>query len=538
MKNILLVAPEFEAPGWEVKNLPFLQVKTFIVPLHIATVAALTPDGVEVDLWDEAVHGRIDEETTFGKEYDLVGITSQTLSLERAKDIAQVFRKRGIPVAIGGAGVSTDPERCRDDFDILFIGEAELTWPQFIADWKTGSYQKEYRQTTPPDLALSPPPRWGSIANQIQMQSYLLGAVQTSRGCPFDCEFCQVTHLFGRQMRYKPIDRVLEEITTLERLGMNTIVFCDSNFAGNSRYTKELLRELISLNNSFEKPLRFQTDVTINVAQDEELLELLADANFNILLIGIESPNAESLKECEKVQNLRGDLVEDCRKIMSYGIAIGAAMIVGFDHDTSDIFDQQFEFLQEAYIPAAMINILKAPQRARLWERLLKEGRLLNVEKGLYDKKGFFSKDSRGATNIIPKSMTRAELFSGYLNLLERVYDWDNFAERVKSFVSNVKRQPNVPQKDEPGTGLPPALSNFLFSLDDKIKNTIFDVFLYTRQHAPFMTRKVVGLISRQYMEAVNLPSLRETILRQMQFEESLDMEQFIEKVQGPAADG
>jgi radical SAM superfamily enzyme YgiQ (UPF0313 family) len=337
MKKILLVTSEFKAPGWDVKNLPVVQKKSLVTPLHLATIAALTPEDIEVDLWDEAVHGWIDDATEFDKEFDLVGITSHALILQRVKEIAQVFRRRGIPVAIGGIDVSSSSGFFRNDADILFFGEAELTWPQFIADWKAGSYRKEYREVTFPDLALSPLPRWDSIADDIP--SYLAGTVQTSRGCPFACDYCQISFLYGRQMRYKPIDKVLEEVATLERLGLNSILFCDSNFIGNPGYAKDLLRELIPQNNSFAEPLRFQTDLTINVAKDDELLELLADANFNMLLIGIESPNKESLREINKLQNVRSDLVADCKKIMSYGIPIEASMIVGFDHDTPEIFD-------------------------------------------------------------------------------------------------------------------------------------------------------------------------------------------------------
>jgi hypothetical protein len=516
MKKILLVTSEFKAPGWDVKNLPVVQKKSLVTPLHLATIAALTPEDIEVDLWDEAVHGWIDDATEFDKEFDLVGITSHALILHRVKKIAQVFRRRGIPVAIGGIDVSSSSRFFRNDADILFFGEAELTWPQFIADWRAGSYRKEYREFTFPDLALSPLPRWDSIADDIP--SYLAGTVQTSRGCSFDCDFCQISYLYGRQMRHKPIDKILKEVATLERLGMVSILFCDSNFIGNPRYTKNLLRELIPLNNSFAQPLRFQTDLTINVANDDELLALLADANFNMLLIGIESPNKESLKETNKLQNVRSDLVADCKKIMSYGIPIEASMIVGFDHDTSEIYDQLFQFHQESHMPSTKINILKALQGTRLQSRLIKDGRFLNVDKGLYDENGFFSKDTRGAT------------ISDYLNLAERLYDWDTFASHVKEFVSNVKRQPNVPQKSGPQQDLSPALTSFILSMDEKAKSTIFNIALHTRQKAPFMMRKVIALISRQYLEAINLPLLREAILKQIEFEASVDIEQFIEK--------
>jgi len=260
------------------------------------------------------------------------------------------------------------------------------------------------------------------------------------------------------------------------------------------------------------------------------MLSLLSDANFTIVSTGIESPNKQSLKEANKVQNLRSDLVADCRKMISYGIPVEASIIVGFDHDTREIFDQQFEFLQETCMSSVKVNILKAPQGTRLWHRLFKEGRLLSFEKGLYDKKGFFSRDPRGATNIIPKGMTRTELLSGYLSLMKRLYDWDNFAARIKGFISNVERQPNVPQKSKFEVELSPVLNAFLLSLDEKAQRAISGIFSHTYQHAPFMMRKVFRLICGQYLNAANLPLLSDAILKQIQFEESVDMEQFINR--------
>ena len=229
LKSILLIVPEYH-DDTGILALPFIKAKAFMPPLQVATIAALTPNDIEVNIWDEVVHGRIDEKTELGKNYDLIGLTSYVSDLPRAKTIAEIFRKRGTPVVIGGSGVSSAPEQCRDSFDILFIGEAELTWPQFIADWQSGNHQTEYRQIDPPDLSTSPLPRWDLLAKD--MKNYFLSAVQTTRGCPFDCEFCDVIYLFGRQPRHKPIDHVLEEIRLQKSLGVERIFICDDNFIG------------------------------------------------------------------------------------------------------------------------------------------------------------------------------------------------------------------------------------------------------------------------------------------------------------------
>jgi hypothetical protein len=419
-------------------------------------------------------------------------------------------------VAIGGIGVSAAPEACRGFFDILLIGEAEFIWPRFIADWKAGNYRSEYRQVTKPDLAASPTPKWDSVADR--MGNYVWGAVQTTRGCPFSCEFCDVIYLHGRHPRQKPIDRVLEEISTLERLGMHTIFFCDDNFIANSRYTKDLARELISLNQSFGNPVSFVTQLTIDVAKDKELLGLLTDANFTGLFIGIETPNEESLIETNKPQNYKTDLMESVREIQSYGMAIRAGMIVGFDHDDRRIFDQQFHFLQEACIPMMSTHILRAPIGTPLWARLRKEGRIvLDEEHQIYG-------NLHGAnTNIVPRKMTRVELFEGYLGLVERLSEWANFEARVKGFVSGVKQRPQIPQKKRPieWKFLFGFLKYLLFSVDRETRRATLRIIRHTRRHAPFLQRRVFGVIGMQYSRRAMLQSVREALCRRIELEES-----------------
>jgi radical SAM superfamily enzyme YgiQ (UPF0313 family) len=522
MKRILLVCadhdPEFSS--WVYHEIPRrLQKKAFMVPLHLATVAALTPKEIEVQIWDEPVHGLIDEHTDFGRDYDLVGITAFSSHMRRARKIANVLHERGLLVAIGGPGVTAAPETCREDFDILFVGETELTWPQFLADFQAGNYSKEYRATELPDLSLSPVPRWDSIAD-VMKSSYVTAGLQVTRGCPFDCEFCGVWKTFGRKMRTKPIDQVIREVIALQQLGMESILYCSDNFVGNPRYAKELLRAVTPVNNSFDKPISFATELDITIARDEEMLALLADANFTGLLIGIETPNKESLKEARKRQNLRGNLIEECKKIQSFGVPIDGSMIVGFDHDTPDVFDRQFEFLQESCMPLPKMHMLKAIAGTELRTRMIKDERVLDMNQ-LYHSGSAEYLDANLYTNILPKRMTRKELLLGYLGLVERVVNWDNFEARMKGFIGNIKRQPNL-RFEDPNSGIAGSLKAVLHTFPEDIQGNINRILSYTQQHAGFMMRVVGILTFRQFFESMRLPIIRDEILKQIEIEESL----------------
>ena len=521
MKKILLIAPGINTKSFSSYTSRLHNKNVVTVPLHLATLAALTPDDFEVQIWDEAAQGLIDGETDLGVEYDLVGVTAYYNHLSRAKEIGRVFRKKGIPVIIGGAGATSEPESVRDIFDVLFLGEAELTWPQFLADFRTGSYAKQYGPPAEfPEMSSSPPPRWDSIAHLLK-SNYRSGGVQVNRGCPFNCEFCSSWQTFGRKMRSKTIAQVIEEVKTLERLGLENILICTENFVGDPRYAKELLRALIPLNNSFAYPMRYFTELTITISRDEEMLRLLADANFVKLLIGIESPNIDSLKETRKRMNIHGDLVDQCMRIQSYGMLIQGSMIVGFDHDTTEIFDQQFEFLQAACIPVPKLNILTALKGTELYHRLLREGRLIDVHKTL-EGMTVPIPDNRILTNVLPKKMTRAEMLSGYLSLIERVWDWKNFEARIIGFIDNVRYMPERNTSDDMSRSLADMRAS-IHQFPAANREVIDNIFSYTERRAPSRLWDVGSLVIVQCEEAARMPGLRVALENMISIERSLE---------------
>jgi radical SAM superfamily enzyme YgiQ (UPF0313 family) len=441
VKRILLVTPSKKqdtsfAEMFEGGDLMhgMTPLKATMGPVDLATIAALTPPEFDVDIWDEAVSGKVTAQTRLDKQYDMVGVTGYLAHVNRMLELRDEFHRRGVMTVAGGPAVSNTPEVFRGVFDVIFLGEAEFTWPQFLQEWTEGRNSSEYRQIERPDLASSPVPHWHKVRELNS--AYATVGVQTTRGCPFDCDFCDVIHLFGRKPRHKPVDAVIEEIKNLERLGVSRIFFCDDNFYGDPRYAKELLTKLIPVNNSFERPIGYISQFTVNIAKDDEMMRLLSEANFLQMYVGIETPRKASLMEVNKVQNTRGDLAEDVRKIQSYGVLVTALMMVGFDNDDDTIFDELFDFLRDAGITYFRLHALHAYPGTPQTARLLQEGRVLDLE-GADGGEEFF-----GISNVIPASMTRTELFEGFLAVQDRLLDWPAFGERILHAVRGVSYRP------------------------------------------------------------------------------------------------
>jgi radical SAM superfamily enzyme YgiQ (UPF0313 family) len=424
MKKIVLINPASPESFWSLtRSTDFTRRSAIIPPLGLATVAALTPATYHIKIVDDQIE-RID----MNMECDLVGITGYTVHKARMFELAGHFCARGILTVAGGPYCTSHVEECRQHFDVVIVGEAERIWPKFLRDWEQGNYLERYEETEYIDMASSPIPRW----DLIQLDHYTTGMVQTSRGCPYDCEFCDVVSLFGHKIRYKGVEQVIAELKTLSTYRIPDIFFADDNFIGNRAYAKNLLKQVIQFNHSLSKPFRFITQLTLNVAQDEELLDLLREANFFAVFIGIETPKPESLLATNKSHNLKLDMLEAVRRIQSRGIIIFAGMIVGFDTDDQKIFELQRQFLQEAGIMFPMLGLLIAFKGTKLWDRLQQEGRLLPTsEPG----------DMFFTTNFIPLRMSKQALETNYVSLLNTVYSEDHFRTCFANFINQVDRK-------------------------------------------------------------------------------------------------
>jgi len=430
--KIYLINPRFPDTFWGFRHVNNYGYRYAMAPLSLPTVAALIPSDIEVEICDANI-----EEINYKTDADLIGITGFNIQASDMFEIAKRFRTQGKPVVMGGPYASLCPEDCAPHTDYLMVGEGEKIWPQFLEEYTSGKAQERYVEPDKIDMTISPAPRW----DLLKFQHYGRIPVQTTRGCPFSCEFCDVIVYLGRKVRQKTPDQIATELEALYphlyKVGRDSIFFADDNFVGNKAHARNVCKTVIELNKSFKRPIRLSTQVTINLAQDKELLELMAEANFHSVFIGIETPSTENLLEVGKVQNTRRNLVEDIKAIQSYGIFVWAGMIVGFDHDKKDVFKQQLDFINETNIPISMTGMLNAPANTPLWTRLQASGRLIE---------GYQYKD-QADTNIIPLNMTKEELRTGYVELMNELYSYKNYSKRLCGTLNAIQRTPTRHKK-------------------------------------------------------------------------------------------
>jgi radical SAM superfamily enzyme YgiQ (UPF0313 family) len=420
--KVYLVNPLFEPDIWSFEGAHgFTGTRTFSTPLGLATVAALTPKHWDVEIGDQNV-----APLNFDTDADLIGITSFNVQYKHALAIAKEFRRRGKPVVFGGPYCTLTPDAFAGHGDFRVCGEAELIWPEFLSDFERGSARELYMAEGKASLEQSPVPRYDLISGDNYMQFF----IQASRGCPFQCEFCDIIITDGRVPRTKTVEQVIAEVDHCVRQGALFVTFGDANFIANTTYAKNLLTALAGYSKAHDYPVQFSCELTINVAQRPDLLELMHAANFYNVFIGIESPRRESLLETKKNQNTRRDMVEDVKRIHSHHLTVVAGMIVGFDSDDRNIFKEQYEFLKELAIPFATCGTLLALPNTPLMKRLEAEGRLLDYEKT--DQRGHGTADC----NFVPKQMTLEELRLGHGWLMRSLYRYDSFGERLVGVLS------------------------------------------------------------------------------------------------------
>jgi radical SAM superfamily enzyme YgiQ (UPF0313 family) len=342
-----------------------------------------------------------------------------TVQRDRMTEILRELAERDIFTVVGGPWITVAENWFDGLVDVTFVGEAEETWPRFLEEWARGEHAGRYEQTEKTDMTRVPLPRY----DLVPLREYAMGCVQTSRGCPFQCEFCDIIVIFGRRPRIKKPAQVVAEIEAQHRLGARVIFLVDDNFIGNKKAAKEILRAIIAWQQANDYPLTFITEASLDLAEDEELMRLMTEAALVAVFIGIESPDEEALRETKKYQNVRGSLIDRVHKVQAHGLEVYAGMIVGFDHDDDTVFDRQFEFLKKAKIVGAMAGMLSAIPKTPLYERLEADSRLDNDA----------ADDPNIATNIIPLLMTRETLRDGWLNLMDRLYDPENYFERFDS---------------------------------------------------------------------------------------------------------
>jgi len=430
---VLFILPIYPASYWGIEYVkPYVTYKSQNPPLGILTLARVIENLCDVEFRDENVRP-----VEYDTDADIVAISGtyiHEMHVARVKALAAYFKSRGKIICIGGPVANLIPDQVRAHCDVLFEGEGEHTWPQFLQDYKKGEHKNSYVQTEKYDMAEAPVPR----IDLINAKDYAAGIIQTTRGCPFSCEFCDIIVVFGRKVRMKPIPTVLAEIDQWVAAGQFNIFFCDDNFVGNRIYVKDLLRELIKYNAKRKHPICFYTQASMDTAKDNELMELMRDANFGGMFIGIESPRKSSLTETLKFQNVHTkDMIEALKKIQSYGLWIAGGMIVGFDNDDEDIFEEQFNFIQEAGVVRAQIGLLWAVETTPLYDRIKKDDRLIPEQPGLM-------------CNIKPAMMTYKQLLTGYKKLLHRSYTYDAYAERYLNSLSYMKDHTFALDKPEP----------------------------------------------------------------------------------------
>jgi radical SAM superfamily enzyme YgiQ (UPF0313 family) len=421
--KILLVYPETPDTFWSFKHvLRFISKRAAFPPLGLLTIAAMLPGDWELRLVDTNVERLKDDDLRWA---DYVMISAMIVHKESVNEIVGRCRKLSKAIIAGGP-LFTTGHAAFPQIQHFVLGEAEEIISQLIEDMKMGTLRHSYQAAGRPDITRVPVPRY----DLINFRHYATMAVQFSRGCPYDCEFCDIIVMNGRVPRTKSPAQLVNELEALRTRGWKDTVFIvDDNFIGNKKLTKALLREMISWRSRVQAEMGFFTEASVNLADDTELCELMVQAGFKKVFLGIETPSAESLEECRKLQNRGRDLVETVKSLQRFGLEVMGGFIIGFDNDQHDIFRRQFEFIQRSGVVSAMVGLLTALPETRLYRRLLKEGRIETETTG---------NNTEAVLNFKPK-LNREFLVSGYRDLMKKLYEPRTYYQRIRTFLKDYR---------------------------------------------------------------------------------------------------
>ena len=422
--NVLLLYPEFPDTFWSYKHaLKFIRKQASLPPLGLLTVAAMLPRAWEKRLVDLNVRKLRDKHLRWA---DVVFISAMIVQRESAQALIARCRAAGKTIVAGGPLFTSEHEQF-PGVDHFVLNEAEVTLPEFLRDFAPGNARPVYASTEFPDIGQTPVPLW----ELADLHRYASMCVQYSRGCPFDCEFCDVTTKFGHRPRTKTAAQIIAELDELDRLGWRgSVFFVDDNLIGNKRALKTELLPVLTEWQRRGRGIPLYTEASINLADDEPLMKQMAEAGFDMVFIGIETPDEAALAECNKRQNQGRNLVADVKRIQRAGLQVQGGFIVGFDSDTPSIFRRQIEFIQKSGIVTAMVGLLNALPDTKLHARLKREGRLLEQSTG---------NNVDGTTNFTP-CMKMEALREGYRSILKHIYAPGPYYQRIRTFLREYKR--------------------------------------------------------------------------------------------------
>ena len=426
--RVLLIYPENPDTFWSFKHtVGFVSKKAAFQPLGLMTIAAMMPREWELELVDLNVEHLRDEHI---ERADYVLISGMIIHKDSVHAIVKRCRAFAKPIIAGGP-LFTTGHLGFPDIDHFVLGEAEEVMPALVSDMEQGTLKPIYKASGRPEITHVPVPRW----DLVDMRNYVTMSVQFSRGCPFDCEFCDIIVMNGRVPRTKTPEQLVGELEALRSRGWKEMVFIvDDNFIGNKKRSKELLRAIIAWREKSKAQMGFFTEASVNLADDAELIELMVRAGFKKVFLGIETPSLASLKECRKLQNTRHDLLDSIATLQRAGMEVMGGFIVGFDNDEEDIFHRQFEFIQRSGVVEAMVGLLTALPETRLYHRLMSEGRLEADSTG---------NNTDAVMNFKPK-LPREFLQDGYRELMKRLYEPKVYYARIRTFLRH--HEPSGPR--------------------------------------------------------------------------------------------